>query len=61
MRSTSAAVVVASPPAAAWVHTSFAALGKAVAEAVRTRYPADRATGYAVGDLRGVFWAELPR
>ncbi|MCP5200501.1 MAG: DUF3365 domain-containing protein [Gammaproteobacteria bacterium] len=37
------------------------ALGKAVAEAVRTRYPADRATGYAVGDLRGVFWAELPR
>jgi Protein of unknown function (DUF3365) len=24
-------------------------------------YPDDRATGYAAGDLRGVFWAELPR
>lgn len=24
-------------------------------------YPDDRATGYLPGDLRGVFWAELPR
>jgi hypothetical protein len=24
------------------------------------KYPADQATGYAVGDLRGVAWAELP-
>jgi hypothetical protein len=24
-------------------------------------YPNDQATGYAAGDLRGVFWAELPR
>lgn len=24
-------------------------------------YPNDKATGYAAGDLRGVFWAELPR
>ncbi len=24
-------------------------------------YPADRATGFEVGDLRGVFWAEIPR
>jgi len=24
-------------------------------------YPEDRATGYAAGDLRGIFWAELPR
>jgi hypothetical protein len=24
-------------------------------------YPNDHATGYAAGDLRGVFWAELPR
>lgn len=24
-------------------------------------YPEDQATGYAAGDLRGVFWAELPR
>jgi hypothetical protein len=24
-------------------------------------YPTDQATGYAAGDLRGIFWAELPR
>ncbi|MGB8332446.1 MAG: DUF3365 domain-containing protein [Polyangiales bacterium] len=24
-------------------------------------YPADQATGYSAGDLRGIFWAELPR
>jgi len=24
-------------------------------------YPNDQATGYAAGDLRGVFWVELPR
>ncbi len=23
-------------------------------------YPADKATGYSVGDLRGVAWVELP-
>jgi hypothetical protein len=23
-------------------------------------FPADAATGYAVGDLRGVVWAEVP-
>jgi len=24
-------------------------------------YPDDQATGYAAGDFRGIFWAELPR
>jgi hypothetical protein len=28
---------------------------------VNELYPDDQATGYAPGDLRGVFWAELPR
>ena len=28
---------------------------------VNELYPDDQATGYAAGDLRGVFWAELPR
>jgi len=27
---------------------------------IAARYPDDRATGYAVGDLRGVAWVELP-
>ena len=28
---------------------------------VNDLYPGDQATGYVPGDLRGVFWAELPR
>lgn len=28
---------------------------------VEELYPDDQATGYAAGDYRGVFWAELPR
>lgn len=31
-------------------------LGEGVAEALRERYPEDRATGYQPGDLRGWFW-----
>ncbi|MBS2014056.1 MAG: DUF3365 domain-containing protein [Deltaproteobacteria bacterium] len=38
--------------------------GESVAPALRariaTRYPHDEATGFREGDLRGVFWAELP-
>ncbi len=32
-----------------------------VAAALQSRYPDDRATGYALGELRGVAWVELPR
>ena len=31
-----------------------------VTAALAERYPGDQATGYQVGDLRGVAWAELP-
>lgn len=31
-----------------------------VQAAIAERYPADRATGYADGELRGVAWVELP-
>lgn len=31
-----------------------------VAAALAAKYPGDRATGYALGDLRGVAWVELP-
>jgi hypothetical protein len=37
-----------------------ATLAPAVADAIAARYPQDRATGFSVGDLRGVFWAEFP-
>jgi len=41
-------------------HGPAEALPPAVREALGARYPADAATGYAEGDLRGAFWAELP-
>ena len=38
--------------------------GESLAPEIRTRieelYPEDKATGFAVGDLRGIFWAEFP-
>lgn len=37
-----------------------AALAPEVQAALAARYPEDRATGYRVGELRGVAWAELP-
>ena len=32
-----------------------------VSAALAERYPSDRATGFAEGDLRGFFWAEVPK
>ncbi len=38
-----------------------ASLAPEVQQVLATRYPEDRATGYAEGDLRGIAWVELPR
>jgi hypothetical protein len=38
-----------------------AALGPDLKAKLGELYPTDQATGYAAGDFRGVFWAELPR
>ncbi|MBW2242523.1 MAG: DUF3365 domain-containing protein [Deltaproteobacteria bacterium] len=35
-------------------------LAPEVSERLAERYPEDHATGFAEGDLRGVFWIELP-
>lgn len=35
-------------------------LAPAVADRIERLYPQDRAVGFAVGDLRGVFWVEFP-
>lgn len=35
-------------------------LDPAVKAAISARYPEDRATNFAVGDLRGWFWVEVP-
>jgi hypothetical protein len=37
-----------------------AAIAPDVQAILAQKYPSDRATGYAVGDLRGVAWVELP-
>ena len=35
-------------------------LSAEVRGALAEHYPADQATGFAAGDLRGVFWVTLP-
>lgn len=35
-------------------------LSAEVKDALSTHYPADQATGFAAGDLRGIFWVALP-
>ncbi len=35
-------------------------LGSGVRQALATHYPDDRATGFAAGELRGIFWVTLP-
>jgi hypothetical protein len=41
--------------------TCHGSVGSDVAAALRERYPDDRATGYALGDFRGIAWAEVSR
>ncbi|MCB9684071.1 MAG: DUF3365 domain-containing protein [Alphaproteobacteria bacterium] len=41
-------------------HGDPATLDAEVVAKLHERYPEDRATGYAVGDLRGALWAEVP-
>jgi hypothetical protein len=36
-------------------------LDPAVRSALRERYPADRATGFRRGEIRGWFWVEMPK
>lgn len=36
------------------------AIPPALAERIAAEYPEDRATGFEVGDLRGVYWVEFP-
>ena len=36
-----------------------ASLAPATADELAERYPEDQATGYKLGELRGLFWAEV--
>jgi len=40
-------------------HGEASTMSKELAAAISERYPKDKATGYAVGDLRGALWAEV--
>lgn len=37
------------------------AVAEPIAQAIKARYPADAATGFAEGELRGAFWVEVPK
>ena len=42
-------------------HAPAEALGEGTRSWLRAAYPEDRALGYALGDLRGFWWAEAPK
>ena len=42
-------------------HAPAEALGEGTRSWLRAAYPEDRALGYALGDLRGFWWAEVPK
>lgn len=42
-------------------HGDPKAMSTGLRDALRRSYPQDRATGFSAGDLRGVFWAEVPQ
>ena len=50
-------IVIAEPCLAC--HGAAETIAPAVTEVLAARYPNDRATGYALGDMRGAAWAEV--
>lgn len=42
-------------------HGERSAIAPQVREMIASAYPADEATGFAVGEVRGLIWAEVPR
>ena len=50
---------IAERPVCAGCHGPLLAPG--VKSALQERYPADRATGFANGEIRGWFWVEIPK
>jgi hypothetical protein len=42
-------------------HGATAQIEPEVREVIRQAYPQDQGVGFAEGDLRGVFWAEVPK
>lgn len=52
---------IAERPMCASCHGPAGKIEPAVSAAVKQRYPVDRATGFADGEIRGWFWVEIPK
>ena len=52
---------IAHRPMCASCHGAADSLDQAVQAQLRDRYPRDRATGFAEGEIRGWFWVEVPK
>ena len=52
---------IAERPMCASCHGPAGKIDSVVQKTLLERYPADRATGFADGEIRGWFWVELPK
>lgn len=52
---------IAQRPVCASCHGRVETLSPEIQQALNDRYPRDRAVGFAVGELRGWFWVEVPK
>lgn len=52
---------IAHRPVCASCHGAADTFSPAVRDALRDSYPRDRATGFAVGEIRGWYWVEMPK
>ena len=52
---------IAHRPTCAACHGRDEQLGATIREELRDRYPADRATGFKEGEIRGWYWVEIPK
>lgn len=52
---------IAERPICASCHGPAGKISPAVSGALKARYPADRAVGFADGEIRGWFWVEVPK
>jgi hypothetical protein len=52
---------IAHRPSCAACHGRDEQIGAAIRTELRDRYPADRATGFSEGEIRGWYWVEIPK
>jgi len=52
---------IAQRPICASCHGRAASFAPAIRAELKDRYPADRATGFEQGEIRGWFWVEVPK